>query len=147
MARSVNLTILLGNVGADPEVRYTSNGTPVSRFSLATNSQYTDKTTGELKEITSWHNLVMYGKKPADVIQKYVKKGNPLHVVGHITYRTWTDNDKVKHNHTAIVIDSFTLLSRPVFQTNESSPNADDGNDTVAVEAEQGSELIDDAPF
>ncbi len=59
MGRSVNLTILLGNVGADPEIRYTSNGTPVARFSLATNSQYTDTSTGELKEITSWHNLVM----------------------------------------------------------------------------------------
>ena len=116
MGRSVNLTILLGNVGADPEIRYTSNGTPVARFSLATNSQYTDTSTGELKEITSWHNLVMYGKKPADVIQKYVKKGNPLHVIGHIAYRTWTDKDKQRHHHTAIVIDSFTLLGRPTFQ-------------------------------
>ena len=139
MGRSVNLTILLGNVGADPEIRYTSNGTPVARFSLATNSQYTDTSTGELKEITSWHNLVMYGKKPADVIQKYVKKGNPLHVVGHIAYRTWTDNDKVRHHHTAIVIDSFTLLGRPT--------DPDDGGGTVVVDADHSSELHDDNPF
>jgi single-strand DNA-binding protein len=147
MGRSVNLTILLGNVGADPEIRYTSNGTPVARFSLATNSQYTDTSTGELKEITSWHNLVMYGKKPADVIQKYVKKGNPLHVIGHIAYRTWTDKDKLKHNHTAIVIDSFTLLGRAASQIGESAPDPNDGGGTVAVDADQSSELHDDNPF
>ena len=116
-------------------------------FSLATNSQYTDTSTGELKEITSWHNLVMYGKKQADVIQKYVKKSNPLHVVGHIAYRTWTDKDKLKHHHTAIVIDSFTLLGRPALQTSESAPVLDYGDGTVVVDADQSSELTDDIPF
>jgi single-stranded DNA-binding protein len=81
------------------------------------------------------------------VIQKYVKKGNPLHVVGHIAYRTWTDNDKVKHHHTAIVIDSFTLLGRLTCQANESAPDPDDGAGTVAVDADQSSELHDDSPF
>ena len=94
-----------------------------------------------------WHNMVMYGKKPADVIQKYVKKGNPLHVIGHIAYRTWTDKDKLKHNHTAIVIDSFTLLGRQTFQTGESAPDPDDGDVTVVVDANQSSELHDDNPF
>ncbi len=92
----------------------------------------------------SWHNLVMYYKKPADVIQKYVKKGNPLHVVSHTAYRTWTDKGKLKHYHAAIAIDSFTLLGRPTFQTGESAPNPDDGDDTVAVDADQSSELPDD---
>ena len=100
-----------------------------------------------MKETTSWHNLVMYGKKPADVIQKYVKKGNPLHVVGHIAYRTWTDKDKLKHHHTAIAIDSFTLLGQPTFRTGESAPDSDDGDGTVAVDADQSSELHDDNPF
>ena len=94
-----------------------------------------------------WHNMVMYGKKPADVIQKYVKKGNPLHVVGHIAYRTWTDKDKLKHNHTAIVIDSFTLLGRAASQIGESAPDPNDGGGTVAVDADQSSELHDDNPF
>jgi single-strand DNA-binding protein len=64
MARSVNLTILHGNVGADLEIRYTSSGTPVARFSLATNSQDTDMSTGELKKITPFHNLAMYTQSP-----------------------------------------------------------------------------------
>ena len=95
----------------------------------------------------SWHNLVMYYKKPADVIQKYVKKGNPLHVVGHTAYRTWTDKDKLKHHHTAIAIDSFTLLGQPTFRTGESAPDSDDGDGTVAVDADQSSELHNDNPF
>jgi single-strand DNA-binding protein len=59
MASSVNLTILLGNVGIDPKIQYTTKGTPVVRFTLATNNQYADKSTGEVKETTTWHNLVM----------------------------------------------------------------------------------------
>jgi single-strand DNA-binding protein len=112
MAGSVSLTILLGNVGIDPKIQYTTNGTPVAQFTLATNSQYVDKSTGDVKETTAWHNLVMYGEKAAGIIKKYVKTGNPLHIVGHLAYRRWTDNDNVQHNFTQVVIDSFTLLSR-----------------------------------
>ena len=150
MAGSVNLTILLGNVGIDPKIQYTTNGTPVARFTLATNSQYVDKSTGELKETTAWHNLVMYGEKPADVIKKYVKKGNPLHVVGHLAYRRWTDNDNVQHNFTQVVIDSFTLLSRrPASSPNEAAPDpaSDNGTAPISVEADNGTELTDDSPF
>ena len=150
MAGSVNLTILLGNVGIDPKIRFTTNGTPVARFTLATNSQYLDKSTGEVKEITAWHNLVMYGEKPADVIKKYVKKGNPLHVVGHLAYRRWTDNDNVQHNFTQVVIDSFTLLSRrPASLPNEVAPDpsAESGAAPTSVEADSDTELTDDSPF
>ena len=150
MAGSVNLTILLGNVGIDPKIQYTTNGTPVARFTLATNSQYVDKSTGELKEATAWHNLVMYGEKPADVIKKYVKKGNPLHVVGHLAYRRWTDNDNVQHNFTQVVIDSFTLLARRTASSpNEAAPDPASDNRTapISVEADNGTELTDDSPF
>jgi single-strand DNA-binding protein len=150
MAGSVNLTILLGNVGIDPKIQYTTNGTPVVRFTLATNSQYVDKSTGEVKETTAWHNLVMYGEKPADVIRKHVKKGNPLHVIGHLAYRRWTDNDNVQHNFTQVVIDSFTLLSRrPASPPNEAplEPAGDNGTAPISVEADNGTELTDDSPF
>jgi len=150
MAGSVNLTILLGNVGIDPKIQYTTNGTPVARFTLATNSQHVDKNTGEAKETTAWHNLVMYGERPADIIRKYVKKGNPLHIVGHLAYRRWTDDDKVQHNFTQVVIDSFTLLSR----RSDSKPNkaapgsaAESGTAPIPVEADIGTELTDDSPF
>jgi len=81
------------------------------------------------------------------VIQVYVKKGNPLHVVGHIAYRTWTDNDKVKHHQAAIVIGSFTLLGRPAFKTSESLPESDDGDATVVLIADGSSKLTDNIPF
>jgi len=150
MAGSVNLTILLGNVGIDPKIQYTTKGTPVVRFTLATNSQYADKSTGEVKETTTWHNLVMYGEKPADIIKKYVKKGNPLHIVGHLAYRRWTDNDNVQHNFTQVVIDSFTLLSRRSAPApNEAAPDPADeyGAAPISVEADNGTELTDDSPF
>ena len=68
-------------------------------------------------------------------------------MVGHIAYRTWTDRDKQKNHHTSIVIDSFTLLGRPTFQTGESATDSDDGGGTVAVDADQSSEIHDDNPF
>ncbi len=72
---------------------------------------------------------------------------NPLHVVGHIAYRTWTDKDKLKHHHTAIVIDSFTLMGRPSCETSESMPDPDDGDGTGAVDADDDFELYNDRPF
>ena len=71
----------------------------------------------------------------------------PFNVVGHIAYRRWTDNDKVKHHHTAIVIDSFTLLGRPIRQTGESASDPDDTDMTVVMDADQCPELHDDNPF
>jgi single-strand DNA-binding protein len=150
MVGSVNLTILLGKVGIDPKIQYTTNGTPVARFTLATNSQYVDKNTGETKETTALHNLVMYGEKPAEVIRKYVKKGNPLHVIGHLAYRRWTGNDNVQHNFTQIVIDSFTLLSRrPASLPYDAAPEpgAESGAAPISVEADIGTGLTDDSPF
>jgi len=92
----------------------------------------------------------MYGEKPADVIKKYVKKGSPLHVVGHLAYRRWTDNDNVQHNFTQVVIDSFTLLSRRLASLpNEAAPDpaAEAGAAPISVEADNGTELTDDSAF
>jgi single-stranded DNA-binding protein len=92
----------------------------------------------------------MYGEKPADIIRKYVKKGNPLHVVGHLAYRRWTDNDNVQHNFTQVVIDSFTFLARrPASSPNEaaSDPAGDNGAAPISVEAGNATELTDDSPF
>jgi single-strand DNA-binding protein len=150
MSGSVNLTILLGNVGGDPKTRYTTNGTPVTRFTLATNSQYVDKNTGATKKTTAWHNLVMYGEKPANVLKKYVKKGNPLHVVGHLAYRRWTDDNNIQHDFTQIVIESFSLLScKPSSAPNEEASVSAGDNTTapISVEADSGTELTDDSPF
>lgn len=98
----VNKVFLIGNCGKDPEVRYTTNGTPKATFSLATSEKYNDK------ETTSWHNVVAWGKL-AEIVNKYVVKGKQLCIIGKIDYQTW-EKDGVKHYRTDIVASEMKLL-------------------------------------
>lgn len=108
MARSVNMVILLGNVGADPEVRSTPGGQQVATISLATSRQWKDKS-GEKQEKTEWHRLVVWGTL-AEIVEKYVKKGTQLHVVGSVEYRQWDDKDGNKRYSTEINVRDLSLL-------------------------------------
>jgi len=93
MARGINKVFLIGNLGADPELRHTkAAGTPFCRMSLATNESYTSSASGEKKEVTQWH-AVMVWKKQAENCAQYLKKGSPLFVEGRLATRSWTDND------------------------------------------------------
>lgn len=106
---SVNKVILLGNVGADPELRYTPGGQAVCDVRLATNEKWTDKE-GQKQERTEWHRLVIWGKQ-AETIKKYVVKGNQLYVEGRIQTRSWEDKDtKAKKYMTEIVVSEFTFI-------------------------------------
>lgn len=110
MGKSVNKTILLGNVGKDPEVKSTNGGTLVATFSLATSDRYKDKQ-GEVQEQTEWHNLVAYARG-AEIIRDYVKKGSKLYVEGKIRTRSWDDKDTGKKVYrTEIVVGDISLLS------------------------------------
>jgi single-strand DNA-binding protein len=110
MGKSVNKTILLGNVGKDPEVKSTNGGTLVATFSLATSDRYKDKQ-GEVQEQTEWHNLVAYARG-AEIIRDYVKKGSKLYVEGKIRTRSWDDKDTGKKVYrTEIVVADINLLS------------------------------------
>lgn len=110
MGKSVNKTILLGNVGKDPEVKSTNGGTLVATFSLATSDRYKDKQ-GEMREQTEWHNLVAYARG-AEIIRDYVKKGSKLYVEGKIRTRSWDDKDSGKKVYrTEIVVGDISLLS------------------------------------
>ncbi len=97
---SVNKVILLGNVGKDPEIRYTQAGDPIANFSLATSQRWKSKT-GEKQERTEWHRVDVFGKQ-AEIVRDYVKKGKQVLVEGEIRYEEWVDKDGNKRNTTKI---------------------------------------------
>jgi len=110
MARSVNKVILVGNLGKDPEVKYTPTGTPVAKFSLATNESYKDKS-GQWQERTEWHNIVAW-QRLAEIVGEYVKKGSKLYIEGRIQTSSWDDKQTgEKKYRTEIVANDLVLLS------------------------------------
>jgi single-strand DNA-binding protein len=110
MAKSVNKVILIGNLGKDPEVKVTPSGTPVAKFSLATNERYKDKN-GQWQDRTEWHNLVAW-QRTAEIIGEYVKKGSKIYVEGSLRTSSWDDkNTGEKKYRTEIVVNDLVLLS------------------------------------
>jgi single-strand DNA-binding protein len=107
MAGSVNKVILVGNLGRDPEIRSTQDGTKVANLSLATSESWRDKNTGERKERTEWHRVVVFNERLVDVIEKYVKKGSKLYVEGALQTRKWTDNTGAEKYTTEVVLQRF----------------------------------------
>lgn len=102
-----SLTILIGNVGKDPEMRFMPNGKPVTTFSLATTEAWTDGS-GEQKELTEWHRIVVF--KNAENCAKFVAKGRKLYIMGKNKTRQWTDKDGNKHYVTEVIADDWQLL-------------------------------------
>lgn len=110
MAKSVNKVILLGTLGKDPELKYTPQGTPVAKFSLATNSSYKDKQSGEWKETTEWHNIVAW-QRTAEVAAEYLKKGSKCYIEGRITNRSWDDKETGQKRYmTEIIVNDLVLV-------------------------------------
>jgi single-strand DNA-binding protein len=107
MAGSVNKVILVGNLGRDPEIRSTQDGTKVANLSLATSESWRDKSTGERKERTEWHRIVVFNERLVDVIEKYVKKGSKLYIEGALQTRKWTDNAGAEKYTTEVVLQRF----------------------------------------
>ncbi|MGQ0457543.1 MAG: single-stranded DNA-binding protein [Hyphomicrobium sp.] len=107
MAGSVNKVILVGNVGKDPEIRRTQDGRPIANLSLATSESWRDKTTGERKEKTEWHRVVIFSEPLCKVVEQYVKKGSKLYVEGALQTRKWTDNSGAEKYSTEVVIQGF----------------------------------------
>ena len=106
----INKVILIGNVGADPEVRYLDGGVAVARFSLATTEVYNNKN-GEQVRQTEWHNLVLW-RNLAQIAEKYVKKGMLLYIEGRLRTRNWEDQNGVKRYTTEIYGDNMQMLTR-----------------------------------
>jgi len=112
MAGTVNKVILIGNLGKDPEVRHLENGGVVANFTIATSEVYTDRSTGEKKENTDWHDIVVW-RGLAEVAEKYLKKGYKVYIEGKLKKRSWQDKEGNTRYTTEVVADEMTILSRP----------------------------------
>ena len=107
MAGSVNKVILLGNLGRDPDIRTMQNGKKVCSFSMATSDSWKDKETGEKKEKTEWHRVVVFNEGLVGVVENYVKKGTKLYIEGSLQTRKWTDDSGNEKYTTEIVIQGY----------------------------------------
>jgi single-strand DNA-binding protein len=115
MSGSVNKVILVGNLGRDPEVRYMQSGDKVVNLAVATSERWTDRTSGERREKTEWHRVVVFDQNIADVAEKYLKKGSKVYIEGQLQTRKWTDQSGVEKYTTEVVLQRFrgtlTMLS------------------------------------
>jgi single-strand DNA-binding protein len=107
MAGSVNKVILVGNLGRDPEIRSTQEGTKVVNLSLATSETWRDKNSGERRERTEWHRVVIFNERLAEVAEKYLKKGSKIYVEGALQTRKWTDQSGQERYSTEVVLQRF----------------------------------------
>ena len=107
MAGSVNKVILIGNLGRDPEVRFSQDGKKIVNFSIATSESWKEKSTGERREKTEWHRIVIFSDGLAGIAERFLKKGSKVYVEGALQTRKWTDNAGVEKYSTEIVLQGF----------------------------------------
>jgi single-strand DNA-binding protein len=116
MAGSVNKVILVGNLGADPEIRRTQDGRPIANLRVATSESWRDKATGERREKTEWHRVVIFSEGLAKIAEQYLKKGSKVYLEGQLQTRKWTDKEGVERYSTEVVLQGFnaqlTMLDR-----------------------------------
>ena len=137
---SVNKAIILGNLGRDPEVRYTASGEAICNLSIATTENWNDKATGERKEATEWHRVSFFGKT-AEVCGQYLKKGSQIYVEGSIRTRKWTDKDGQEKYTTEIRGNSMTMIGgKPEGEQKQPEQRNAQG-------ATRTNDLEDDIPF
>ena len=142
----VNKVILVGRLGKDPEVRNLENGATVANFTMATSETYKDKTTGERKEITEWHNVVLW-RGLAEIASKYLHKGDQVYIEGKLRTRSW-EKDNVTRYTTEIVGDNMTLLgSKPAGANADRSPSAPTSFASNDSGERPTTDTTDDLPF
>jgi single-strand DNA-binding protein len=107
MAGSLNKVMLIGNCGADPEIRRTQDGRPIANLRIATSEQWRDKNTGEKREKTDWHTVVIFNESLCKVVEQYVRKGAKLYVEGQLQTRKWQDNNGKDRYSTEVVLQGF----------------------------------------
>ena len=107
MAGSVNKVILIGNLGADPEIKRTQDGRPIANLRIATSEQWRDKNTGERKEKTEWHRVVIFSEGLCKIAEQYLKKGSKVYIEGQLQTRKWTDQQGVEKYSTEVVLQNF----------------------------------------
>jgi single-strand DNA-binding protein len=159
---SVNRVILLGNLGADPETRYLPKGDAVTNIRLATTDRYTEKSSGEKKEVTEWHRVVFFGRL-AEIASQYLLKGSPVYIEGKIKTKKWQDQQGQDRYTTEIVADNLQLLGSgrdgedkharnkdlksPASQTNDYASVTGRSNRAPVQNTEHNPADLDDIPF
>ena len=126
MAGSINKVILIGNLGKDPEIRRLDNGVAVGNFPIATSESYLDKSTGQRKEVTDWHDIVLW-RGLAELAEKYLKKGHKIYVEGRLKKRSWQDKEGNTRYSVEVVADNMTMLSKPTQQDSSTAPYSTTG--------------------
>jgi single-strand DNA-binding protein len=161
MAGSINKVTLIGNLGRDPEVRFSQNGDKIANISIATSETWNDKSSGERKEKTEWHRVVIFNKFLADIAEKYLKKGSKVYLEGALQTRKWTDNAGVEKYTTEVVLGNFkgelTMLDGrgeggDFGERNYSDSDAQDhnfgpGTDDAGTGVGPSDDLDDEIPF
>ncbi len=146
---SVNKVILIGNLGRDPELRYTQNGQPVANFSLATSENWMDKTSGEKVEKTEWHRVVVWGRT-AEHCSQYLSKGRSVYIEGRLQTRDWEDKEGQKRSTTEVNALTVQFLGGPRGQGGgESGSNAGESSGGGSLGESSGAPPAagDDVPF
>lgn len=155
MARGVNKVILVGNLGKDPEVRYSPDGKAVANVTLATSESWKDKTTGEKQERTEWHRVVFFSRL-AEVAGEYLKKGAQIYVEGRLQTRKWQDKEGKDRYTTEIVANEMQMLgsregrgTAPDFDADDAAPRGQADNKAArpAAAAAGAGDFDDDIPF
>jgi len=150
---SINKVILVGNVGQEPEIRSTQDGREIASFSLATTESWKDKNTGEKKDKTEWHRVVVFAPGLAGIVKNYVKKGSKVYIEGSLQTRKWTDNQGIEKYTTEIVLQNFNSTLQILDSRDRNSGGSNDSyassnssakprNNDVSVE-----ENDDEIPF
>src|SRR4029434_8383528 len=152
MAKSINKVILIGRLGKDPELKYTSGGTPFCRFSMATDDVWNDKASGERQEKTEWHNIVAWDRL-AEICNQYLTKVRLVYIEGSLQTREWDDQEGNKRKTTEVRARDMVMLGGPPGSSGSSGPSGEGGGarrpSTGSAPAEGGGSPItdDDIPF
>ena len=152
MAGSLNKVLLIGRLGADPEIKQMVNGKSVARLSLATSNTWKDKNTGEKKEKTEWHRIVIFNEGLVNVVQQYVKKGTQIYIEGQLQTRKWKDEKSgIDRYSTEVVLQGFNSTFKILSSKSNQIENLRDDNvDKSSLPNEEktsSSELDDEIPF
>lgn len=143
MSRGINKVIIIGNLGKDPEIRYTPSGDAIANLSVGTTESWKDKQSGEKKEVTEWHKVVAYGKT-AQLIGEYLKKGSKVYVEGSLRTRKWQDNEGKDRYTTEIRCNEVQFLDG---KRDEQKPVGKSNQPVFADEGFSEPAFDDDIPF
>ena len=147
MAGSVNKVILVGNLGKDPEVRRMTSGEPVVNLSVATSDNWRDKATGERKERTEWHRVVIFNENLAKVAEQYLRKGAKVYLEGSLQTRKWTDKDGAEKYSTEVVLQNFNGTLVMLDSRGGGGEGGARGGASEAPASFQRDEMDDEIPF